>query len=59
MRYSIHQAAADAPEAGIHSVSCCNDVCLCEICDLLFAADVTEGMTSFMRLMANMEPVIF
>ena len=58
-RYSIHQIAADAPEGGIHGVSCHRDVCLCEIRDLVFAADVTEGMTSIMKLVANMELVLF
>ena len=40
-RYSIHQAAVDAPEAGSHSVSCWNGVCFCQI---VFAADLTEGI---------------
>ena len=40
-RYSIHQAAIDAPEAGSHSVSCWNCVCLCQI---VFAADSREGI---------------
>lgn len=30
-RYFKHQAAVVAPEAGSHSVSCCNGLCLCQV----------------------------